>query len=712
MYLFDLNSFAQTVVVTNPTSPWTVPAGVTSIKVEVWGGGGAGGGCNSAPVSSYGSGGGGGAYNVSTFSVSSGQTYTILIGAGGTGSADANGTDGTASSVSGPGGSVSANPGSGGARRGGQAGTGGTGGFNNGGQGGSATSNGAGGGGGAGNATPTGTGNGGDGSNNTAGSAGAGTLPGGAGGAFQNSNGPGNAGAPPGGGGGGGYQSLSFGNQAGGAGASGQVVITYTLVSGPTITGFTPVSACSGSAQPVSITGTNFTGATAVTFYNGQSALFTVNSATQITATLPAGATTGPISVTTPSGTGTSSGSFTVNAIPTAPIPGQITQPTCVTPTGSVILSGLPATGTWTLTRTPGGTTTPGNGPSTTISGLSAGTYTFTVTSDASGCMSLASANIVINTQPVTPVVPDQTVSVSSGVMFTVTPVGVTIPAGTTYTWTAPIYTGGVTGGSAQTVPQTSISGTLSIPFGTGTATYTVTPTFGGCTGAIFTVTVTVTSSCQAVTIGTQPIDDIICATTGNTSFTVVAGGTAPFTYQWQYLNGNTWAAVKNGTPSGALYTNATTSTLNVSGITSAGIFQYRCYITNCSGGYNATSSAVNLTVNALPIPTLVSSDANNTFCSGTSITFTAGGGTGYNFRVGGISVQNGVSATYTTSTLTNRQVVDVIVTNAAGCTATSAGITNTVNALPVPTLTSSDANNTFCSGTSITFTAGGGTRL
>ena len=33
---FVPQGFAQ-VVVTNPTSPWTVPAGVTSIKVEVWG---------------------------------------------------------------------------------------------------------------------------------------------------------------------------------------------------------------------------------------------------------------------------------------------------------------------------------------------------------------------------------------------------------------------------------------------------------------------------------------------------------------------------------------------------------------------------------------------------------------------------------------------------------------------------------------------------
>jgi hypothetical protein len=36
--------WGQTTVVINPESPWTVPSGVTLIKVEVWGGGGAGGG--------------------------------------------------------------------------------------------------------------------------------------------------------------------------------------------------------------------------------------------------------------------------------------------------------------------------------------------------------------------------------------------------------------------------------------------------------------------------------------------------------------------------------------------------------------------------------------------------------------------------------------------------------------------------------------------
>ncbi|MDZ7613046.1 MAG: hypothetical protein U5K51_04560 [Flavobacteriaceae bacterium] len=89
---------------------------------------------------------------------------------------------------------------------------------------------------------------------------------------------------------------------------------------------------------------------------------------------------------------------------PAAPTVGTITQPTCALATGSVVLSGLPA-GNWTLTRNPGAVVTNGTGASTTISGLAAGTYTYTVT-NAAGCTSVASGNVVINAQPATPAVP------------------------------------------------------------------------------------------------------------------------------------------------------------------------------------------------------------------------------------------------------------------------------------------------------------------
>ncbi|OUJ74865.1 FG-GAP-like repeat-containing protein [Hymenobacter crusticola] len=65
----------------------------------------------------------------------------------------------------------------------------------------------------------------------------------------------------------------------------------------------------------VVLTGSAFTGATSVTFNGVAATSFVVNSATQITATVPAGATTGPVVVTTPEGT--SNGlPFTVSAAP------------------------------------------------------------------------------------------------------------------------------------------------------------------------------------------------------------------------------------------------------------------------------------------------------------------------------------------------------------------------------------------------------------
>ncbi len=79
----------------------------------------------------------------------------------------------------------------------------------------------------------------------------------------------------------------------------------------PTVTSFTPASGAVGTS--VTITGTNFTGATAVRF-NGTSATFTVTSATSITTSVPTGATTGVISVTTAGGTANSASNFTVTA--------------------------------------------------------------------------------------------------------------------------------------------------------------------------------------------------------------------------------------------------------------------------------------------------------------------------------------------------------------------------------------------------------------
>ncbi|QNF32601.1 choice-of-anchor D domain-containing protein [Adhaeribacter swui] len=90
----------------------------------------------------------------------------------------------------------------------------------------------------------------------------------------------------------------------------GEVTSSGTIKILPTITGFSPAFGPVDNTT-VTITGTGFIGATSVKFYNNITAVdFKVNSSTQIIAKVPAGTTLGPISVTTPGGTATSTQAF------------------------------------------------------------------------------------------------------------------------------------------------------------------------------------------------------------------------------------------------------------------------------------------------------------------------------------------------------------------------------------------------------------------
>jgi hypothetical protein len=107
---------------------------------------------------------------------------------------------------------------------------------------------------------------------------------------------------------------------------------------------------------------------------------------------------------------------------------------------------------------------------------------------------------------------------------------------------------------------------------------------------------------------------------------------------------------------------------------------------------------------------TLGSNDADNTFCEGTSVTFTVtpsieNAANTYNFQVDGITMQNSTSKIYTTTTLADGEEVTVIATYINGCTDTPAGITNTVIEYPVANIVSSEGS-TICGGTEVEFTA------
>jgi len=97
-------------------------------------------------------------------------------------------------------------------------------------------------------------------------------------------------------------------------GATVSLRLNQAALPAPTISSFTPTHAVAGSS--IVVTGTNLSGATAVSF-NGSSATgFTVNAGgTQLTVSVPAGASTGPIAITTPAGTASSATIFELDLL-------------------------------------------------------------------------------------------------------------------------------------------------------------------------------------------------------------------------------------------------------------------------------------------------------------------------------------------------------------------------------------------------------------
>jgi gliding motility-associated-like protein len=202
-------------------------------------------------------------------------------------------------------------------------------------------------------------------------------------------------------------------------------------------------------------------------------------------------------------------------------------------------------------------------------------------------------------------------------------------------------------------------------------------------------------SAAITTTVNTLPLpgltssdaDNIIC--TGETVVFTATGGIG-----YDFVLNNVFVQ------SGATDTYSTSSLANDDSI--------KVIVTNTNSCVDS-SAAITTTVNALPLPGLTSSDADNIICAGETVVFTATGGVSYNFVLNNVFVQSGATDTYSTSSLFNNDSIKVIVTNGNSCVDSSAAITSTINALPTPGLTSSDADNVICAGETVVFTATGG---
>ena len=444
---------------------------------------------------------------------------------------------------------------------------------------------------------------------------------------------------------------------AGGTSATG-AADQFTFAAPPTVTNINPSAGPTGGGTSVTITGTNFTGATAVKFGATNATTFTVNSATQITATAPAGsAGTVDITVATPGGTSATSANdrYTYAGTPTvtglAPDAGPLGGGTTVTITGT---------------------------------NLSLANAVKFGAANASG-FTVVSATKITATAPA---------GAAGAVDVTVTTPGGTSAAGANdrYTYTdGPVVTsitpsaGPTGGGTTVTISGTKLVGATAVRFGTTDATTfnvvstnEVTATAPAHTAATVDVVVTTVG-------GTSPtgVSDeyTFAAAPTVTSITPVFGpslGGTPVTIVGTNLAG---ATVEFGNTPVSPDTN--TATL-ITATSPAGSGSVPVKVTTPGG----SDSSHQFTF--VPPPTVTGvSPSSGPAAGGTSVTITGTDFTGASAVHFGASQATGVSVVNTTQiTATSPAgagIADVTVTTPSGTSATSAADQFTYQAAKIP---------------------------
>ncbi len=366
----------------------------------------------------------------------------------------------------------------------------------------------------------------------------------------------------------------------------------------PTVTGISPTSGPLVGGTVVTITGTGFTGATAVNFGTTPGTSLTVNSATKINITSPTGAAgTVNVTVTTPAGTSATSPAcqFTYTTVTAAP------TVTGISPTSGPLVGGTVVTITGT------GFT----GATAVKFGTTAGT---SLTVNSATQINITSPAGAAGTVNVTVTTPAGTSAASSAGQFTYT-----IPT-PTVTGISPT-TGSEAGGTVVTVTGTEFTGATAVKFGTTAGTsLTVNSatqiTITSPAGAAGTVNITVTT--PGGTSATSPADEFTytitpLTVTGITPGTGVAGTSVSITNLagTGFLPGTTVNLTKTGS-SNITATSVTvdssskiitcTLPLPAPSATSAG--QWNVVVTNTNG---QSATLTNAFIITNPAPTITS---------------------------------------------------------------------------------------------------------
>ncbi len=356
----------------------------------------------------------------------------------------------------------------------------------------------------------------------------------------------------------------------------------------------------------------------------------------------------------------------TVNPLPVPALAGP--TPVCVNTTGNYYYT-EPGMSNYIWTIPAGATVTAGGTPtsnSVTITWTTTGAKTLSVNyTNANGCTPPAATdyNIVVNALPVPTIIGPASVCMNSTGNTYQTEAGMT-----NYIWTVSsggVITAGGSGNDNVIITWTS----------TGAKTVTVNyinP--DGCTAPSATIYNVTVNALPAPTITGNLV---VCATSTGNSYLTEAGMT---NYIWTVSAGGTITA------GGFATDNSVTVTWNTPGTQTVSV-----NYTNGSGCTAASSTVKNITVNALPVPT-ITGNASACVNSAGNIYTTEGGMTNYTWVITGGTITAGGTNTSNTATVTwntaGPQIISVNYTNGNGCTATvPSQNTVTVNPLPAPTI-------------------------
>jgi len=476
-----------------------------------------------------------------------------------------------------------------------------------------------------------------------------------------------------------------------------------------------PSSTCPGSivSVPFTLNGNFNTPYSLVAQLSDASGSFTSpvtigssTTAAAISATIPGGTAAGTsykirVISTSPAVTGVASvTTITVNALPTISVTPDFTVCSTVLSNSLAAFVGGSATGvTWTTSGSGSFSNANIVNPTYTYSTAekSAGQVLLTATTTGSVCTAASSTlKVTFAPTPVMTAVTPPAICSGSATNITLS----SSPAATSYSWTRASVTGitpATSSGTANPIVETLTNSNASVT----TVIYSVTPTLGTCSGNVMNITQNINPApVPSVTISATATT--ICPGT-NITFTPTPtnGGASPF-YQWQ----------KNGTAIGG----ASNSTYSTTTAANGDVFSVALTSNaTCATPATVTSPGVTITVNPTLIPSVVISATATTICTGTNVTFTptpTNGGTSpfYQWQKNGTAIGGASNSTYSTTAAATGDVFSVVLTSNAPCvsptTATSPGVTMTVNPTVIPSVAISATATTICAGTAVTFTA------